>query len=98
MTYKHSHKSIGLVQIAGIVIYRNKILLYLHFIYTIVFPIINNLLTHSLLIIALPLLSLPLTQGAVIVVIIWQLDLQLPMQSVPITTNVESLNPTHGYV
>jgi hypothetical protein len=28
-------------------------------------------------------------------VIICQLDLQLPMQSVPITTNM-SLNPTHG--
>ena len=34
--------------------------------------------------------------GAVMVVIIWQLDLQLPMQSVPITTKVVSLNPTHG--
>ena len=32
------------------------------------------------------------SQGAV--VIIWSLDLQLPMQSVPITTNVVSLNPT----
>jgi len=26
------------------------------------------------------------------------LDLQLPMQSVPITTNIVSLNPTHGEV
>jgi hypothetical protein len=26
------------------------------------------------------------------------LDLQLPMQSVPITTNVVSLNPAHGEV
>ena len=33
-----------------------------------------------------------LKQGAVMAVIIWQLDLQLPMQSVPITTNVVSLN------
>ena len=32
------------------------------------------------------------------VVIVWLLDLQLPMQSVPITTNVVSLNPTHGQV
>ena len=30
--------------------------------------------------------------------IIWQLDLQLPVQSVPITTNVVSLNPIHGEV
>jgi hypothetical protein len=30
--------------------------------------------------------------------ITWQLDLQLSMQSVPITTNVVSLNPAHGKV
>jgi hypothetical protein len=30
------------------------------------------------------------------VVIVWQLDLQLPMQSVPTTTKFVSLNPTHG--
>jgi hypothetical protein len=30
--------------------------------------------------------------------ITWQLDLQLSMQSVPITTNVVSLNPAHGEV
>ena len=30
------------------------------------------------------------------VVILWQLDLQLPMQSVAITTNILSSNPTHG--
>ena len=35
-------------------------------------------------------------QGAVMVVIVWQLDLQLPMQSVPITTNVVSLNSTQA--
>jgi hypothetical protein len=35
MTYEHSHKCIGLVHIAGMVIYRNQILLYLHFIGTI---------------------------------------------------------------
>jgi hypothetical protein len=28
----------------------------------------------------------------------WSLDLQLPMQSVPITTKVVSSNPTHGEV
>ena len=31
------------------------------------------------------------------VVVVWQLDLQLPMQSVPITTNM-SLVPVHGKV
>ena len=32
------------------------------------------------------------------VVIVWQLDLQLPMQSVPITTNVVRSDPTHDEV
>ena len=32
------------------------------------------------------------------VMIIWQLDLQLPMPSVPITTKVVSLNLVHGKV
>ena len=36
--------------------------------------------------------------GAVMVVIIWQLDLQLPVQSVPITIKVVSSNPVHGKV
>ena len=36
--------------------------------------------------------------GAVVVMIIWQLVLQLPMQSVPITTKVVGLNPAHGGV
>jgi hypothetical protein len=31
--------------------------------------------------------------GVVVVVIVWYLDLQLPMQSVPMTTNVVSSNP-----
>ena len=35
---------------------------------------------------------------AVVVMIIWQLDLQPPMQSVPITTEVVSLNPVHDEV
>ena len=30
--------------------------------------------------------------------IVWWLDLQLPVQSVPITTQVVSLNPIHGEV
>ena len=34
--------------------------------------------------------------GAVVVVILWKLDLQLPVQSVPITTNIVSTNPVHG--
>jgi hypothetical protein len=33
-------------------------------------------------------------EGAVVVMIVWQLDLQLPMQSVPITSNVVSSNQT----
>ena len=32
------------------------------------------------------------------VVIVWLLDLQLPMQSVPITTKVMTSNPAHGEV
>jgi len=35
-------------------------------------------------------------EGAIVVVILWWLDLLLPMQSVPITTNVVSSNPAHG--
>ena len=34
----------------------------------------------------------------IIGVVVWCLDLQLPMQSVPITAKVVSLNPTHGEV
>jgi hypothetical protein len=37
------------------------------------------------------------TMGAV-VVIVWLLDLQLPMQSVPITTDVVSSTSVHGEV
>jgi hypothetical protein len=33
--------------------------------------------------------------GSIVVVIIWYLDLQLPKQSVPITTNVVSSIATH---
>jgi len=32
------------------------------------------------------------------IVIVWKLDLQLPIQSVPITTNVVSSNPANGVV
>ena len=34
-------------------------------------------------------------KGAVVIVIIWLLDLQLPVQSVPITTNIVSSNSVH---
>ena len=36
--------------------------------------------------------------AVVVVVIAWLLDLQLPMQSVPITTKYMSSNPAHGEV
>ena len=36
--------------------------------------------------------------GAIVVVIVWQLDLQLPVQSVHVTTNVVSSNPANGEV
>jgi hypothetical protein len=35
---------------------------------------------------------------AVVVVIVWYLDIQLPVQPVPITTNVVSSNPVHDEV
>jgi len=38
------------------------------------------------------------TLGAVVVVIAWNLDLQLPMQSVHITTNTVSSNSIQHYV
>ena len=34
--------------------------------------------------------------GTVMVVIVWYLDLQLPVQSVPIITKVVCSNPVHG--
>ena len=37
-------------------------------------------------------------RGAVVVVIVWWLDLQLPVQSEPMTTKVVSSNPVHGEV
>jgi hypothetical protein len=39
-----------------------------------------------------------LVKGAVVVVIVLKLDLQLPVQSVPITTKIVSLNHIHGEV
>ena len=37
-------------------------------------------------------------RGAVVLVIVWKLDLQLPVQSVPITIKIVSSNPVHGEV
>jgi hypothetical protein len=44
--------------------------------------------------------AIVLIRGAVVVVIVWWLDFQLPVpvQSVPITTNVVSSNLVHGEV
>jgi hypothetical protein len=36
--------------------------------------------------------------GAIVVMIVWQLNLQLPVESVPITTKVVSSNLVHGEV
>jgi hypothetical protein len=44
----------------------------------------------------LRLLITHVVSGTVVVVIAWWLDLQLPVQSVPITTNVVGSNPVHG--
>ena len=41
------------------------------------------------------LLTIP---GAIVAVVVWYLDLQLPMQSVPITTDVVSSNLDQGEV
>jgi len=38
----------------------------------------------------------PVLSGAVVVVLIWLLDIQLPLQSVPITTDVLSSNFVQG--
>ena len=40
----------------------------------------------------------PMLQVAVVIVIVWQLDLLLPVQSVSITTKVVSSNPEHDEV
>ena len=39
-----------------------------------------------------------LTEGTVVVVIVWYSDLQQPMRSVPVITKVVSSNPAHGEV
>ena len=44
----------------------------------------------------LPMQSLLTATGAVVVMIVWWLDLQLPMQSEHITTKVMSLNPAQS--
>jgi hypothetical protein len=42
--------------------------------------------------------NLSFQSGDVVVVIVWKLDLQLPVQSVPFTTYVVSSHPVHGEV
>jgi hypothetical protein len=42
--------------------------------------------------------SIPKPMGAVVVVIVGSLDLQLHVQSVPITAKLVRLNPVHGEV
>jgi hypothetical protein len=39
-----------------------------------------------------------ITTGSIVVLIVWQLDLQLAVQSVPIATKVVSSKPVHGEV
>ena len=56
---------------------------------------VNNSITIFYISFVLILDFLP-QQGAIVVVIIWLLDLYLPMQSVPITTNVLSSNPAQA--
>ena len=53
---------------------------------------------HCMSVFDLRLLITPVVSGAVVVVIARWLDLQLPGQSVPITTNVVSSNPVHREV
>jgi len=43
-------------------------------------------------------MSIISVEGAVVVVIVWYLDLQLPVQVVSITTTVVSSNRVHGEV
>jgi len=42
--------------------------------------------------------SIPVSSGAVVVVIVWKSNLQLPIQSVPITTKFVSSSPAYGEV
>jgi hypothetical protein len=44
------------------------------------------------------IIILPSSLGAVVAVIVWYLNLQLPMQSVPITTDAVSSNLDQGEV
>ena len=41
-------------------------------------------------------IKVDICSGAVVAMIVWKFDLQLPVQSVPITTKVVSSNPVHG--
>jgi hypothetical protein len=44
------------------------------------------------------ILFISILKVAVLVVIVWEVDLQQPVQSVPITIKVVSSNPVHGEV
>ena len=53
---------------------------------------------HDQLILYLYICLYIYVRGTVMVVIVWYLDLQLPLQAVPITAKVVSSNPVHGEV
>jgi hypothetical protein len=53
---------------------------------------VEGVLDYKIMMHYLNLMLLKLCVGAVVVMIVWQLNLQLPMQSVPITTDVVSSN------
>ena len=57
------------------------------------------ILTHSPIDVTLDSFAVTVSvKGTVMVVIVWQMDLQLPVQSVRITTKVVSSSPAHGEV
>ena len=59
-------------------------------------PIVNCLKNVLYLTMDNDVTAYRMAKRAVVVVNIWWLDLQLPMHSVPITTNVVSSNPAHA--
>ena len=80
--------SVGSVQYVFVLLILVELLTFLLFKLFNINP--NNQIKH---------LTLLLVQwGAVVAVIVWRLDLQLPMQSVPIATDVVSSNLDHGEV
>jgi hypothetical protein len=80
--------SVGSVQYVFVLLILVELLTFLLFKLFNINP--NNQIKH---------LTLLLVQwGAVVAVIVWRLDLQLPMQSVPIATDVVRSNLDHGEV